>query len=357
VEQALNIEAGGESARARRIRGLDSIRFISAAIVVFAHTGQPPLRAGIDTHTLAGRLLDGFLGNLTSSAAAVIAFFVISGFCIHYAHARTNTIRSLGEYYARRYVRILIPALAALAGASLLHLEMSLFDKSILWSVAAEIIYYSLYPLLLLARRRVGSWLPLIGLSYVASILVAATNPTSGAYPVFGLQGNWLLALPCWLLGCWLADLVTAGRTAGAERWVWPLRGAVWAVMIACSILRYHSPIGYPWTLNVFAILVMVWLAAELNHFLTREPVGWLEWAGKWSYSLYVTHKLTFILLGPLYLQGLGLIPGWTIRFALLLAGAYLFYLLVERPSHLLAYAVGRRLAGPRLAPAANPAE
>ncbi len=357
MEQARIIAGVEEPARAARIRGLDSIRFICAAIVVVAHTGQPPLRAGIDTHTLAGRLLDGLLGSLTSSAAAVIAFFVISGFCIHYAHARTNTIRNLGEYYARRYVRILIPALAALAGAKMLHLAMSLFDQSILWSVAAEIIYYGLYPLLLLVRRRMGSWLPLIGLAYVGSVLVASTDPMAGAYPVFGLRGNWLLALPCWLLGCWLADLVIRGRTKGAERWVWPLRGVVWAAMIACSVLRYHTPIGYPWSLNIFAILVMVWLAAELNRYLTREPVGWLEWAGKWSYSLYVTHKLTFILLAPLYLEGLGLVLGWTIRFGLLLAGAYVFYLAVERPSHLLAYAVGKRLAGLRSAPAVTAAE
>jgi peptidoglycan/LPS O-acetylase OafA/YrhL len=355
VDQAKDIT--GEPARAARIRGLDSIRFIAAAIVMFAHTGQPPLREGIDTHTLAGRALDGFLGNTSSSAAAVIAFFVISGFCIHYAHAGTNQIRSLSEYYARRYIRILIPALAALAAAAALKLEMSLFDKSILWSVAAEIIYYSLYPLLLAARRRVGSWLPLIGVSFVLSAMVAATDPTAGAYPVFGLKLNWLLALPCWLLGCWLADLQTAGRTAWAEKWLWPLRGATWAAMIACSILRYHSPIGYPWTLNLFAILVTAWLAAELTHFGKAKPIGWLEWAGQWSYSLYLTHKLTYILLAPLYLEGLGLIPGWTIRFGLLLAGAYVFYLAVERPSHHLARVAGRKLAGARPATAANPAE
>lgn len=342
-------------ARAARIRGLDSIRFLAALIVMFAHTGQPPLRAGIDTHTLAGRALDGLLGNISSSAAAVIAFFVISGFCIHYAHAGTNRIESLGEYYARRYFRILIPALVAIAAATALRLNLSLFDQSILWSVAAEIIYYTLYPLLLAARRRLGAWLPMIGVSFVLALAVAATKPLVGAYPMFGLKLNWLLALPCWLLGCWLADLQTAGRTAGMEKWLWPLRGAVWAAMIVCSVLRYHSPLGYPWTLNIFAILVTIWLAAELDHFCRASPVRWLEWAGQWSYSLYLTHKLTAILLAPLYLEGLGLIPGWTARLVLLLAGAYLFYLAVERPSHHLARTAGRWLAGRRLA--ANPAE
>lgn len=345
-----------EPVRAARIQGLDSIRFLAAMVVMFAHTGQPPLRYGIDTHTLAGRLLDGFLGNIWSSAAAVIAFFVISGFCIHYAHAATNRITSLGEYYARRYIRILIPALAALAAAKVLHLELSLFDKSILWSVAAEIIYYTLYPLLLAGRRLARSWLPLIGVSLIFSLAVAASQPLAGAYPVFGLKLNWLLALPCWLLGCWLADLQMAGRTAPFEKWLWLLRGATWATMIVCSILRYHTPLGYPWTLNVFALVATFWLAAELAHFSKAKPPAWLEWAGQWSYSLYMTHKLTFILLTPLYLDGLGLIPGWTIRFFLLLAGAYGFYLVIERPSHQLARIVGRRLAAGRPATAVNPA-
>lgn len=354
VDEARDHSAG--PLKAPRIRGLDSIRFLAAMIVMFAHTGQPPLREGIDTHTLAGRLLDGFLGNTSSSAAAVIAFFVISGFCIHYAHAGANRIDSLAEYYARRYVRIFIPALAALAGASLLKLEMSLFDKSILWSVAAEIIYYTIYPLLLAARRLARSWLPLIAIAFVGAMGVAASQPLAGAYPVFGLKLNWLLGLPCWLLGCWLADLQLAGRTARFERWLWPLRGLAWAAMIVCSVLRYHSPVGYPWTLDYFAVIVTFWLAAELSHFAKASPVGWLEWAGKWSYSLYLTHKLTFILLTPLYLEGLGVIPGWTIRFFLLLAGAYVFYLAVERPSHQLARAAGRWVAGRRPAAAVNPA-
>jgi peptidoglycan/LPS O-acetylase OafA/YrhL len=328
-----------------RLGGLDSIRFICAAIVVFAHTGQPPLREGIDTTHPVGRILDGVLGNLWSSAAAVIAFFVISGLCIHYAYAGTNRIPRLREYFARRYIRILIPALAAILVSALVGLKLSLFEDTILWSVAAELIYYTIYPLLLVLRRRAGSWLPLVAVSFVLALGLAATNPGEAEYPRFGLQLNWLLGLPCWLMGCWLADLYRSGSLKDMARFVWPLRVVAWGAMILCSVLRYHSPIGYPWTLNVFAIVVTVWLAAELAYFARRSPPAWLEWAGRWSYSLYLTHKLAFIAFVALGVPSLGLVLGWSVRFAFILLAAYLFYLLCEKPAHLLARWAGGRLA------------
>ena len=74
----------GVQAGPERIAGLDAIRFICALIVVLAHTGRPPLTAWADTSTWFGWFIDGSAGLLFSSAAAVIVFFVISGFCIHY---------------------------------------------------------------------------------------------------------------------------------------------------------------------------------------------------------------------------------------------------------------------------------
>ncbi|HYE46138.1 MAG TPA: acyltransferase [Caulobacter sp.] len=340
-------------AAAPRLNGLDSIRFICASIVVFAHTGQPPLREGIDTGHIAGRLLDAVLANLWSSAAAVIAFFVISGFCIHYAYAAANRIPAVSEYFARRYIRILIPALAAIVVSTLIGLNLSLFEDSILWSVAAELIYYTIYPLLLPLRRRFGSWLPLIGISFLMALGVAATDPGQAEYPKFGLQLNWLLGLPCWLMGCWLADAYRAHRLTGMARWVWPLRAAAWGAMILCSVLRYHSPIGYPWTLNVFAMVVTVWLAAEAAYFSTRTPPAWLEWMGRWSYSLYLTHKLTFIVFTGLAVPSLGLVFGWSLKFAVILLAAWLFYLLCEKPAHMFARWAGARLRRP---PPAKPA-
>ncbi|NBB16032.1 acyltransferase family protein [Caulobacter sp. SLTY] len=333
-----------------RLNGLDTVRFICAAIVVFAHTGQPPLREGIDTSHIAGKLLNGLLSNLWSSAAAVIAFFVISGFVIHYAYAATNRIPSVREYFARRYIRILIPAIAAILLSMTVGLSLSLFEGTILWSVVCELIYYTIYPLLLILRRRVGGWMPLVVVSFILALGVAATDPGQGEYPKYGTHLNWLLGLPCWLMGCWLADAYLKGRLNRFAGWVWPLRGAAWAGMSLCMVLRYHSPVGYPWTLNVFAIVVTLWLAAEVTHYAIHKPPVWLEWTGRWSYSLYLVHKLAAIVYVSLAIPSLGLIFGWLLKFAFILAFSYVFYLICEKPAHQFA-----RWAGARLKPAPRP--
>jgi len=70
----------------------------------------------------------------------------------------------------------------------------------------AEVIYYGLFPGLLVLRRMSSSWAPLILTSVAMAIMLAATNPVAGNYPSFGNGLNWLLGLPCWLSGCWPAE-------------------------------------------------------------------------------------------------------------------------------------------------------
>ena len=197
--------------------------------------------------------------------------------------------------------------------------------------------------------------MPIIGVSFLLALGVVATDPGQAEYPKYGTQLNWLLGLPCWLMGCWLADAYRAGRLTKFATWVWPLRGATWAAMSLCMVMRYHSPLGYPWTLNVFAILVTVWLAAEVTYFATHKPPAWLEWCGRWSYSLYLVHKLAVIVYASLAIPNLGLIVGWSARFAFILAFSYLFYLICEKPAHNFARWAGARLRPARPAPAGEP--
>lgn len=331
-----------EIPKIQRAAGLDSIRFVCALIVVFAHTGQPPLRGYVSPDSLVGFVIDGALANLMSSAAAVIVFFVISGFCIHYPFTQSLRIPSLPGYFSRRYIRIGIPVLVAIWISSLVGLSLRLFEGTILWSLAAELIYYSIYPVLLLARRRIGSWLPLIAVSFVAALCVAATNPLSGEYPKFGLQLNWLLGLPCWLAGCQLADHFRNKPVVKPIPWIWFARAGMWLLMMVCMVLRYHTPIGYPWSLNVFALIAAVWINFELTHMGARKPWGWLEHLGVWSYSLYLTHKLAVIVYDWFSVPSLGVWGDWALRLGFILLFAYGFYLICEKPAHFLARSVGR---------------
>ena len=334
----------GVQAGPERIAGLDAIRFICALIVVLAHTGRPPLTAWADTSTWFGWFIDGSAGLLFSSAAAVIVFFVISGFCIHYPFARTLKIPSVAGYLPRRYLRIVVPVIIATWLGSYVGIGLRLFNGTILWSLAAELIYYTLYPLLLLLRRRVGSWIPPLIASFAAALLLVALHPDAKEYPSFGLEFNWLLGLPCWLAGCALADRVAAGKFAPSLKNIWPLRLAVWAAMTLCMALRFHSPIGYPWSLNFFALFAAVWLAFEISRFFTHKPSRILESLGLWSYSLYLTHKASAALYAKLGIPDFGVYLTWALRLAFILALAYLFYLVVEKPAHWLARTVGRSL-------------
>src|SRR5262249_22307878 len=136
--------------------------------------------------------------------AAVIVFFVISGFCIHFPYRNGDSPRLI-RYYPRRYFRILVPLITAISLYSWLRVDMPLLGHSILWSIVCEEIYYLIYPGLLLFRRRLGSY-PLLLLVFVGGLVVAWTDPRAGDYPSYGWKLNWLLGLPCWLLGCVLAE-------------------------------------------------------------------------------------------------------------------------------------------------------
>jgi len=334
--------------RLPRIAGLDSIRAICALWVVLGHFGGPPLTHGLDESNPVARVFGGIYNNLWNGPAAVIIFFVISGFCIHYPHSRALRIPSVRAYFAQRYLRIGIPLVVAIGISTLLSVNLSLFGLSILWSLLAELIYYTLYPFLLAGRRRAASWVPLVLAGFVLALGVAATNPSAKDYPSFGNGLNWLLGLPCWLAGCWLADL--RGRQPApppVSPWsIWIWRGLVFGLAMVCSMLRFHSPVGFPWSLNAFAMVSVFWLAREMEWFGRNPPWRWLEWAGAWSYSLYLFH----VLAKPMYLRwekpNFGYFFNWFFLMLFILATSYLFYLLVERPGHLAAKRAGRALAG-----------
>ena len=324
-----------------RVRGLDSIRFVLACIVAIGHIGAFPLLEGIDASARIGWLVRGLYGAAINGPAAVIVFFVISGFCIHYQYRNGESLRLL-RYYPRRYLRILVPLAGGIGVAHLVGITLPLFDESILWSIVCEEIYYLIYPLLLPMGRRYG-WGSLLTISWVLAIAVAWTNPTAGKYPSYGWQLNWLLGLPCWLLGCKLAERSDSLSLPVSATAIWSCRLVVWFTSGALVGLCFHSPVGYPHTLNYFAILSYFWLQQEIRYFRHVNPPPFLEWGGKWSYSLYLLHVPGNVLYNHLTVPNLGFILNWSFRFAWTLGCSYVFYLLIEKPSHSFARWVSRR--------------
>src|ERR1700674_422745 len=123
------------------VPGPDSVRALAALSVMCAH--------------LVGPSLPGIGRYLFTGAPAVIAFFVISGFCIHYPY-RTRELPILA-FWAARWTRIMVPAIAALAlaqGAGIRQYNFT--DGFILWSIVCELAYYTIYPALHWMARRIG---------------------------------------------------------------------------------------------------------------------------------------------------------------------------------------------------------
>ena len=336
-----------------RVRGLDSLRFVCAMWVVFVHCGFFPLLDHVDKTKFAGKLFAGLYNNAFNASAAVIVFFVISGFCINFPYAKGRPLHPK-SYFTRRYIRIITPMMVAILLARPLNIKLTLLSDSILWSLLAEEIYYVIYPLLLLTSRRIG-WTKILVVAFVFSLGVILTNPGAGDYPSYGPQLNWLLGLPCWLLGCLLAQRVSsapASSVATASIWGW--RMAAWGLSSFCSFLRFHSPVKHPWTLNLFAIFVYFWLTRETAYYKQRKAPSVLEHAGKWSYSIYLMHlhgQAMFVLLAfAPFAAGMN----WMINIAFVLLVSYTFYLIVERPSHLFARRIAHKLLRPSLGQTQN---
>src|SRR5258708_31529015 len=123
---------------------LDALRFFLAFWVVMGHFGIFPLFAGVNEATFVGRTLVHGWSSIVFGTPAVIGFFVISGFCIHLPF-RNSEILPIGSYYARRYIRILLPLGACLliwrygGGKPLLFLtSIPMLMSTILWSLICE---------------------------------------------------------------------------------------------------------------------------------------------------------------------------------------------------------------------------
>lgn len=324
--------------------GLDSIRFVAALWVVLSHIPFP-LAEAIDRSHWTGWLLVGVFNNAFSGPAAVIVFFLVSGFCIHIPYARGQPF-SLLPFLVRRYVRIGVPLLAAIALCLWMGVDIGYFERTILWSLYAELIYYTLYPALRVAQARWG-WGALIAVSYVACLMVILSMPDAGDYPSYGTAFNWIVGLPCWLLGCQLAQHFVQPRQSqpaagGGSILAWRTR--IWAFSVIASALRFHTPIGYPWSLSIFAAAVYYWLVREMVWTATHRPSRVLEWAGGWSYSIYLIHlPADIVLRHQLRLAELGPQVHWILKGACILGMCYLFHLAVEKPSHRMARALTRK--------------
>jgi peptidoglycan/LPS O-acetylase OafA/YrhL len=330
--------------RNNRMEGIDSIRAVCAVIVALGH-----LVIGIFFVAPSKfiHLISSIYGLSFNGPAAVIVFFLISGFCIHYPVASGRPMNLLA-YYSRRYVRIGIPMIATLIlfvkSGEIHTLTLDSVSNTVLWSLVAEIIYYTIYPVLLPLKAAWGWNILLITFFCISyGVILSHMNISlHKGYSDFGLLWTWIVGLPCWLAGCRLSESIVDMRRDGNmpiidTRKIWAARSGIWLTSVFLIALNFHTPFRYPLTLNIFAIPVYYWLRLEILYYRTSTPWAWLESFGKASYSLYLIHPVVYCLVGR-WTGGQSHGPiVWFLAMCGVCVGTSIFYFIVERPSHILA--------------------
>jgi peptidoglycan/LPS O-acetylase OafA/YrhL len=328
---------------------LDALRFVLAFWVVMGHFGLPPIFAGADEGQFIVRSLAHGYSTVPFGPAAVMCFFVISGFCIHLPFRKGKEL-SVGRFYARRYIRILIPVLVGVLIFRLAGNPRPLFGtdsvwwNSVLWSLLCEEIYYAVYPAMLWFLRKCG-WIWLLVPAFASSLVLTLSGTHNRGWEEFGPLQTAAILYPVWILGCLLAEQSESLEPVIFASEVWRWRFVVWACSWICEMLNFKVGIYFPQTMMWFGIVAYFWLRKELAFDANRQAgskiARLLMAGGAWSYSLYLMHLPVMTIFDKLKIPNFGPVVNWCISIAFVLICSYVFYLMVERPAHQLARKVG----------------
>jgi peptidoglycan/LPS O-acetylase OafA/YrhL len=321
-----------------RIKALDGLRGIAALIVVFHHiliassTSLAnifrPTRPTYPTSGIAWLVARTPIHIVWAGPEMVTVFFVLSGYVLALPAAARGTRWFDASYYPRRFVRLYLPAWAALlvgvtlhelhthrieglswwlndhaggasvvAGlrdATLVHQGSAWSYTSVLWSMNWEVRFSLLLPLFLWGVVRIGRSRPLSGVIGVACLAIC--------YLGYLHHQSDLRYLPIFILGSLLAFEMDHLRVdhLRAKRVLLPVFGVVSACLItqtymwsgggqAMASLRYLG--------TVLGACTAVWLAVvspTATRVLSRRISQWL---GTRSYSLYLVHEPIVVAL------------------------------------------------------------
>ena len=203
-----------------------------------------------------------------------------------------------------------------------------------MWSIVCELIYYALYPLLYYFTRFVG-WVKLLILSIIASyaLVLGLGSDEYGNAHIYGPYLNWIVGLPAWLLGCVLAQKYRTSWNIGSI-WPWRITTAVLASTLYWATI--NTSVGYYLTMVPFALVAALWLVAEISS-ARQSPVVALEFVGRACFSIYLMHIVMAAVISRMGISE----PFITTVLSLIMIAP--FYLVVERPSHILARYLGKQ--------------
>jgi peptidoglycan/LPS O-acetylase OafA/YrhL len=347
----------------KRILGIDQLRYVFALWVFFTHGGSPPLFNGHGDASF-WETIQKCYGWCVNGQAAVMGFFIISGLCIHYPNIRRNAI-DLPSFYTARLLRLALPLLCCLGIALLLNYQHpdGLQRAVPIWTLYCEAIYYCIYPLVFWISKK-GKFSLFLGIFSLLSfvMLIVWADDRNMYFHEVGGKGEggflaWkaaLLAFPCWLLGCLIGEHISDAtliekQLSRKSNLIWWRISALLLSMVTFPLYRlglHKGIIQFPFlglffssqfTLLIFGIFCFFWIKKEVidTNFGTVRPNEKIEWWGISSFSLYLVHTLVIWLFSKIpasYFPGYLLF--WIFLFLALHLTTFVFYKLIEGPSH-----------------------
>ncbi|TFD10165.1 acyltransferase [Cryobacterium sp. TMT1-21] len=319
--------SGSERSVRPLLEGLTGVRAIAAAWVVIEHFRHPlfaliPRTNGIEPYVMAG-----FLG--------VEVFFVLSGFIIAYNYAerfQAFNVTSYRDFLILRVARIypvhlltLLIVTALFTGAAVMGIKLSaeaifgpanVFGNLLMlqalppfdalngpaWSIGAEFAAYIAFPVVALWLARLKT--PRSAFFSAAAVCAAGltvmmwVTTTIGSSPT-GYEMIWIRISTEFTLG----TLLYAGwRHLGARKtgnlWDWLAIVSLVCVLATVAVSGGDSTRGLL-ALPFIALLVLScagatgWVGGLLRSRL-------MQWGGRISYSVYMTHFLLLMIFGKL---------------------------------------------------------
>ncbi|MCU1541674.1 MAG: hypothetical protein JWM01_2621 [Arthrobacter sp.] len=360
---------------------LDGLRGLAALVVVACHVVStlPGIGSAVSGNRSVGLntaeawAVFSPLHVLWNGTPAVHVFFVLSGFVLVLPFTRPGAVRSWAQYYAKRFLRLYLPAWASLAVAVALIIViprsasplqsawagMYVIDPSVdqvfkdglllltastintpLWSLKWEVAFSVLLPAyVFIALRWRRFWHVKIGLALLLAL--------AGAL----LDLDWMSYLPIFAIGAVLGAERARIRelTQSWPRFVWFFVAAAGVFLANAEWISPEQPIpGVEAVVTVGAVLiVLLFVSCGSAKRLANTAVA--QWLGRVSFSLYLVH-LPIILAGVTLLRSVSLPLALSVSVAASLVAAELFFRFVEQPSHRLSVAagraVGRRIRG-----------
>ena len=295
---------------------------------------------------------------------AIILFFLISGFCIHYPNSLSISTPCWKTYLKRRFWRIYPAYLIAILLTSVIsfycHIKWGdntwslerilrvvtvsqnyppgngqFLSKPSLWTIPLEIEFYALYPLVFFALLKFGFLKVLISSVCISGLAIYFTK--QGAY---WISFTAIFLWPSWLLGAWIALLHRKKKLADLNLfYVYPPLISALVLALTSRLQNCDSWIQYAcWTGFYFFFFVAVLRSESLFKINENLILRSLAWVGRISFSMYLVHFPLFKLFGYLHCQAFGEKPANFLISLLYIIPvmffSWLFFKYIENPIH-----------------------